>query len=157
MWRRRRQPALRISRRLEASSGYAEARKNYEQVLARYPQFLPAMRNLAILYVNNLDDTQKGYDLARKARQSSPTDVDRATALGTAAYRRGEHSYASQLLKEVVQKKAADAETYFCLGMSQRQQKQPKDSVESLRQALAMNLNAKLAEEAKRVMAELNK
>jgi Flp pilus assembly protein TadD len=141
----------------EASEGYAEARKNYELVLARYPQFLPATRNLALLYVNHLDETQKGYDLARKARLSFHTDVELAKALGKAAYRRGEHPYATELLKEVVQKKAADAETFFCLGMSQRQQKQPKDSEASLRQALAMNLNAKLAEEARRVLEQINK
>ena len=141
----------------EASGGYAEARKNYEQVLAHYPQFLPAMRNLALVYVNHLEDTQNGYELARKARLGFPGDVEVANALGKAAYRRGEFPYASQLLKEVVQKNGADAETYFCLGLSQRQQKQPKESAASLQQALAMNLNAKLAEEAKRVMAELNK
>jgi tetratricopeptide (TPR) repeat protein len=138
----------------ERRGGYAEAKKLYEQVLKRYPQFTPASRNLAILYANHLDDNQRGYEMASKARATLPDDVELARALGKLAYRRGEYQYAAQLFKEVQQKQAADAETYFYLGMSQSRLKQQADGAISLRQALAMNVDAKLAEEAKRVLGE---
>jgi tetratricopeptide (TPR) repeat protein len=138
----------------ERRGDYAEAKTLYEQVLKRYPQFTPATRNLAILYTNHLDDNQKGYEMASKARRALPDDVELTRAMGKLAYRRGEYQYAAQLLKEVEQKQAADAETYFYLGLTQSRLKQKAESTASLRQALAMNLNTKLAEEAKRVLAE---
>jgi len=58
------------------------------------------------------------------------------------------------LFKEVQPKKPTDAETWFYLGMSQYRLKQKADSTNSLRQALALNLDAKSAEEAKRALAD---
>jgi hypothetical protein len=50
---------------------------------------------------------------------------------------------------------AADAETYYYLGVSQAQLKLKSESTASLRQALTMNLDAKLAAEAlNRLLAE---
>jgi Flp pilus assembly protein TadD len=139
----------------EQQKGYAEAGKLYEQVLGRYPEFLPAIRNLAIIYANHLGDVQKGYDLAVKARQSLPDDMALARALGKLVSLRGDHQYAVRLLNEVQQKKAADAETYYYLGVSQAQLKLKSESTASLRQALTMNLDAKLAAEAlNRLLAE---
>ena len=91
-------------------------------------------------------------DLARRAL---PEDVGLAKALGKLTYWRGEYQYAAQLLKEVLQQKGADAEAYYYLGMSQHRLKQKADSAASLHQALALNLDAKHATEAERVLAEL--
>jgi tetratricopeptide (TPR) repeat protein len=139
----------------EQRKTYAEARKLYEQVLGRYPQFLPAIRNLALICANHLNDPGKAYELAAKARQALGDDMELAQALGRLAYGRGDYRYAAQLLAEVQLKKAAVAETYFYLGLSQAQLKEKADSATNLRQALSMNLEDKLATEANRVLAEL--
>jgi tetratricopeptide (TPR) repeat protein len=139
----------------EQSGNYPEAKKLYEQVLERYPRFVPATRNLAILYADHLDDARAGFSLATEARRTLPEDVELAKALGKLAYWRGEYQYAAQLLKEALQQKGADAEAYYYLGMSQHRLKQKADSAASLHQALALNLDAKQATEAERVLAEL--
>ncbi len=133
----------------EQSGNYPEAKKRYEQVLERYPRFVPATRNLAILYADHLDDARTGYRLATEARRALPEDVELAKALGKLAYWRGEYQYAAQLLKEVLQQKGADAEAYYYLGMSQHRLKQKADSAASLHQALALNLDAKHATESR--------
>jgi tetratricopeptide (TPR) repeat protein len=148
-------PALMAAAALkERAKAYGEAKKLYQQVLARYPQFMPAARNLAILCANHVDDIEKGYEAGTKARRAFPDDVELSKAMGKLAYLRGEYQYAVQLLKEVQEKQVADAQTYFYLGMSQSRLKQKGDSAASLRQALALNVDAKLAEEARRVLAE---
>jgi len=133
-------------------SGYAEAKKTYERVLTLYPRFTPATRALAILYADNLDDPEKGYELASKARRELPDDPELAKALGKLAYRKNEYQYAAQLLKETRNSTKADAEVYFYLGMSQHRLKQKAESTASLKQALAMNLDAKLSDEARKVL-----
>jgi Flp pilus assembly protein TadD len=139
----------------EQRGDYAAAKNDYEQALQRFPQFLPATRNLAIIYANHLDDPLKGYELAAKARRALPDDAEIAKVLGKLVYRRNEFQYAVQLLKEVEQKKSADAEVYYYLGMSQFRMKQKTDSTSNLQQALKLNLEAKLGDEARRVLAEL--
>lgn len=55
---------------------FAEARKSYEKVLAKYPGFLPARRNLAILcdlYMRDYDCALKNYQLYG---QSLPNDKE---------------------------------------------------------------------------------
>jgi Flp pilus assembly protein TadD len=141
----------------EQRGNYVEAQKRYEQILGRYRLFLPATRNLALLDINHLGEAQKGYELGVKARQGMPEDTELAQALGKLSYTRGEYQYAVQLLREVQQKKAASAETYYFLGMSQYRLKQTTDSATSLRQALAMNLEAKLGDEARKVLAQVTK
>jgi hypothetical protein len=57
------------------------------------------------------------------------------------------------LLKESARKDPTDANVFFYLGMAQHHLKEKKESVETLRKALALNLNQQSAEEAKRVIA----
>ena len=139
----------------ERRGDYTQAQRLFEQVLARYPQFTPAARQLALIYSDHVDNVQKGYELAVKARQASPEDLELLKALAKLSYRRGDHQYASQLLKDYIQKKAGEAEAYYYLGLCQHQLKQTEAATSSLQQALTLKLNPKLAEEANRVLASM--
>ena len=130
------------------------ARQSYEKILSRYPDFLPAQKRLAALYADTGVEAQKAYDLAVKARAGAPEDVELARTLGIIVYRRGDYARAEQLLTESARKRADDAELLYYLGMSQNRLKKSKESKDTLSRALALKLNLKLAEEARRVLSE---
>jgi uncharacterized protein HemY len=95
--------------------------------------------------------------LALKARESFPDDPNLTKALGILAFRREDYSRSVQLLKESSQKLNNDAETLFYLGMAQYRLKRLEESKQTLQKALALNLSPQLAEQARRVLAELGK
>ena len=149
-------PALMISSAVQEGQGhYQQAAQLYHQILGHFPFFAPATRNLAILYFNYLPDEQKAYNFAIQARQAFPQDSEIPRILGILAYRRGEYARASQLLKESAQNRKGDAELLYYLGMAQYKLKAKPESKAALQQSLALNLPAKLADEARRVLAEL--
>jgi Flp pilus assembly protein TadD len=131
------------------------AKQAYEKALARYPDFTPAKRGLAIYYSKNPGDDQKAYELAVKARESMPLDADLSKALGIIVYRRGEFPRAAGLFSESAAKRTDDAELMFYLGISQARIKNVAASKQSLQKALALGLSGENATEAKKTLAEL--
>ncbi len=149
-------PALMISALLQEQAGqYEQARGTYETILESNPLFTPATRNLALLWVRLGGDDKKVYDLTVKAREAFPADPEVARALGILACRRGDAARGAQLLTELAPARSDDAELLYYLGMAQYQLKQPKESKQTLQRALALNVEPKLAEQAKRVLIEL--
>src|SRR5207249_3732734 len=109
-------PALMVSALVQEQRGnYIEAQKLYGKVLARYPYFAPATRQLALLYAEHLGDDQKAYELAVKAREVFPEDPELAKTLGILAFRRGDYSRSAQLLREGALKRSSDAELLYFL------------------------------------------
>jgi tetratricopeptide (TPR) repeat protein len=149
-------PALMVSAlQAEQQGKQDDARSLYEKALARYPSFSPAARNLSILYAQHPGDEQKAYDLGVKARVAYPNDPELARTLGVLAYRRGEYARASQLLQESSQPLSQDGEALYYLGMAHYQLKQKAQSKAELQRALGLNLESKLAEDARKTLAEL--
>jgi len=149
-------PALMISALLQEQAGqYEQARGDYETILESNPLFTPATRNLALLWVRLGGDDKKVYDLTVKAREAFPADPEVARALGILACRRGDAARGAQLLTELAPARSDDAELLYYLGMAQYQLKQPKESKQTLQRALALNVEPKLAEQARRVLIEL--
>jgi tetratricopeptide (TPR) repeat protein len=150
-------PALMVSGLLCQEKGdYQRARQAFERVLALNPLFVPAARDLAILCSQQFPDDPKAFDLALKARESFLNDPNLAKALGVLAFHREDYTRAVQLLTES-SRKLNDAETLYYLGMGQYRLKRPQESKQTLEKALALNLSPQLAEQAKRVLAELGK
>jgi tetratricopeptide (TPR) repeat protein len=139
----------------EGQGGYQPAAETYSKVLARYPLFTPATRNLGLLVFAQLNDDAKAYDLLSKSRESYPDDSDVAKALGILTYRKGNYSRAAQLLQQSAIGSKDDPETLYYLGMAQYQLKAKSESKATLQKALSSNLSPKLAEDAKRILAEL--
>ncbi len=134
----------------------AAAIQNYEKVLARYPDFAPAKRRLAVLYAEQpAGDNAKAYQVAIKAYEAFPDDADVSRALGIILYRQGEFSKSSQRLKDFTARKTGDAQAIYYLGMDQYQLKQTAESKRNLQRAMELKLPDNLATEAQRVLAQL--
>ncbi|HEY9509146.1 MAG TPA: hypothetical protein VIV82_04725 [Verrucomicrobiae bacterium] len=138
----------------QESGNTAQATNNYAQILQRYPDFLPALRNLVILSAANPNAGTAIYDLATKARQALPRDPEIAKALGILSYGRKDYTRAEQLLKEAVGERQQDGEALAYLGLSQHQLKQNRNSQVNLTKSLEFNISAPLAEQAKRALAQ---
>lgn len=154
-------PALMVSALAEEAQGKPERAKTvYETILAGSPSFAPAARNLAILCTQHFpDDDTKAYEMALKAREVYPEDPKVSRALGILVYRRakGREDFArsAQLLKASAGTLKDDAELMYYLGMAQYQIKD-KESRKMLERALALNVEPRLAEQARRAIAEMN-
>jgi len=149
-------PALAASADAAENRGQIDAAvEAWEKVLKRYPDFTPAIRKLAIHYSEAPGKEQRAYELAVKAREAAPKDNDISKALGIISYRRGDLQGAIRFLNPGTQEAAADGKTLFYLGMAQFRLKQLKESKSSLEKALAKNLPAQLADDARRTLAQI--
>jgi len=149
-------PALMVEALIrEAQKDFAGARELYERVLKQTPQFAPASRALALLYVEHLNEPAQAYAPALKAREAFPQDRRVGRALGLAAYQRGDFARAAQLLAESAPHYPNDGNLFYCLGIAQYRLKQSRESKESLAKALTLAPDSPLSVEAKRVLAEL--
>ena len=149
-------PALMVSSLLQEQQGnFKESGRLYERVLVHYPFFTPAIRQLTMLYAEKLGDDQKANELGLKARVAFPDDAELARTLGLLAYRRGDYPRAAQLLKESAQKRSSDAELFYYLGLAHYRLKERDESKAALQRALALNVQTKFADEARRVISEL--
>lgn len=149
-------PALLVSALLKEKAGNADAARSiYEGILARYPAFAPAAKQLAALYADRFGDYDKAFALAVKAREALPEDPVVAKTLGKVVYRRGDFGYSAQLLQQSARQETNDAELFYYLGMAHYQLKEKQESAAALRRALALNDQAGFAEEARRVLAQM--
>ncbi len=94
-------PALMARARLKEQQDDREAAvANYQTVLERYPDFAPAKKYLAALYLDDPANETKAYELAVKARESLPDDPELAEILGRLSYQKKDFAYSLQLLEE---------------------------------------------------------
>ena len=148
-------PALTVRAGIEEQRGEPKAAiATYSAILQRFPDFAPAQRQLADLYLQNPGSLDEAYDLAVKARKALPDDPALARTLGEISFQKKDFGRALQLLQESGRKNPLDAKGLYCLGMSHLQLKQKPQAKEALERALAAGLQEPLASEAKRGLAE---
>ncbi len=149
-------PALLVTAMVsESRREYEKAAALYERILAKYPLFMPAVRNLAILEGSALGKDEKAWPLATRAREAFPRDTEVARVLGMLAFRRGDFARSKDLLTECTTGAQPDPELLYYLGMSQFRLKNWGESRARLQQALAMKVEPALAEEARRILKDL--
>ena len=149
-------PALVAVARIQQTRNERDlARKSYETILERYPLFQPAHKALARIYdaEGNLD---KALLHASKAREQAPNDAETATILGIIAFKRADYGRSAQLLRESARQQHSNSEVFYYLGMAHFRLGQHVQSKEALQQAVALKIGPPLAQEANRVLAELN-
>jgi tetratricopeptide (TPR) repeat protein len=151
-------PALMAEAGLDAQRGEVKpATQIYTDILRRFPDFAPAQKHLALLYVQEPSTVAAAYDLATKARKTLPDDPELAELLGRLSYEKKEYPRAIQLFQESARKRPLDADSLFYLGMSQVQARQKAEAQGVLNQALVAGLHEPLATEAKRALADLQR
>lgn len=131
------------------------AERDYESLLGRHPGCVLAEKNLAILYAENLVEPDKAYPVAVKAREAFPDDPQVAKALALILFQRGDYMRAADLFKTVSVSSSADAQLFYCLGISEYHLKNFVDSRSSLEHALNLNLTGQEATDARQTLAEL--
>jgi tetratricopeptide (TPR) repeat protein len=102
----------------ETQKDYPEARATYEKLLALNPSFVPALNNLSYLCAEYLNQPDKAYELAQKARTLDPGNAAVADTLGWASYKRGDYSQALTLLEGSAGKLGTNPEIQYHLGMA---------------------------------------
>jgi tetratricopeptide (TPR) repeat protein len=102
----------------ERMKDFPKARDTYERLLSIEPNSVSALNNLAYLYTEQLNDLNKAYDLARKARDLRANDPSIGDTLGWVLYKRGEFQQALTTLQESAEKAADNPEIQFHLGMT---------------------------------------
>jgi tetratricopeptide (TPR) repeat protein len=149
-------PALMVCAPVAERRGdFKQAAQLYERVLARFPLFAPATRNLAILSFAQLQNEKRAYELAIKAREAFPTDAELARTLAILSFRRGEYARCARLLTLNSPEAKPDGEQLCYLGLAQYKLNQYAQSKATLQQALALNAPANLIDAAKKALAEL--
>jgi len=138
----------------EQETNFVAEEHSYEKILARFPDFAPAQRELAVRYAEDPGNTDRAYALAIKARQSFPNDAELGKALGIIVFWQGDYARAASLLQESASQRSTDAELFYYLGASQFRLKNHTESKGSLQRALSLNLSGKMAANARQMLAD---
>ena len=140
----------------ERMQDYPKARDAYEKLLSIDPNFVVALNNLAYLYTEQLNDLDKAYELARKARDLKGEDAAIGDTLGWVLYKRGEYQQALTILQESAEKAADNPEIQFHLGMTAYMMGQTDMAKAALRKAAAAAKDFPGKDESKRRLALLD-
>jgi tetratricopeptide (TPR) repeat protein len=100
---------------LERDRAFEKAAEKYETLLGHHPKNSPAMFQLAQLYANHLNKTDRALELARAARNLAGDDARIAHLLGRLMYLKGDPKWAVSLLEESIRKLPNDPEVAFDL------------------------------------------
>lgn len=100
----------------DEAKDYDGARDAYEKLLARNPNYTPALNNLAYLYSENQINLDRAYELAQRARTLMPNDPATADTLGWIYFKRTQYALALSLLQESAKALPNEPEVQFHLG-----------------------------------------
>ena len=139
----------------EQKKDFKSARTAYENLLVTNSDFIPALNNLAYLYVSEFKELDKAYELATKARQLQPEDASVADTLGWILYKRRDYPRALSLLQESAGKLPDNAEVQFHLGMANYMMGKVAPAKEALQRAMSSPADFSDKEECKRRLALL--
>jgi tetratricopeptide (TPR) repeat protein len=123
----------------EQMNDYPKARDAYEKVLAIKPDSVVALNNLAYVNAEHLNNLDKAYELASKARQLTPEDPSIADTFGWVLYKRGDYQLALPILQESAQKAADKPEIQFHLAMTAYMMGQTDLAKAAFKKALSAN------------------
>ncbi|HWB01681.1 MAG TPA: tetratricopeptide repeat protein [Verrucomicrobiales bacterium] len=144
-------PALMVK---AAAEPRPEAAARYEDILKRLPDFAPAKKRLAALYIEDPAQWAKGYKLASSARETLPGDHVLIQTQAILSYHLKDYSNAIQLLQESGRTRPLDAKGLFYIGMARFELGDKAGSTEALTSALAAGLPEAMDTEARRVLAK---
>jgi tetratricopeptide (TPR) repeat protein len=147
-------PAIMVRGAWQEKTGeYTLAAKSYDRVLEVFPDFVPAMKRLTVVYADHLNRDVEAYEFGMRARAVLGNDAELALALGKVVYRRGEMNYARSLLQQAMGHYPKDAEFLYYLGLIEFQSGSGEVGRRYLTQAMELNPNHRLAAEARAILA----
>jgi tetratricopeptide (TPR) repeat protein len=147
--------ALMLRGSLDAASGKA-SEATYLEVLKLLPNFDPARVELAGIYIQDPAKLDQALSLATEARSRMSDDPELTRIFAIGNYRKGDFSYAAQLMSEISIKRPLAPDELFVLGMSFANSKQPEKARENLGKAITAGLSEPSATQAKEALAKLD-
>ena len=139
----------------ERLKDYAAARDFYEKLLAVNGDSVLGLNNLAYLYAERINDLNKAYELAQKARNLKPGDGIVADTLGWILYKRGDYQQALTLLQDSAVKFPDNPEVQFHLGMAQYMMGNKDAAHNALEKAVHAGADFSGKDEAQQRLAQL--
>lgn len=137
------------------SNDFAKAAQAYEELIEVKPEFIPAINDLAYWYAEKLNQLDRAYALAQKARAAEPDSAAIADTLGWVHFKRGDYSRALMLLQESAEKDPNQPEILFHLGMAHYMMGETEKARAALLQAVDSNAPFESRAEAQRRLALL--
>jgi tetratricopeptide (TPR) repeat protein len=134
---------------------FPKARDAYEKLLATQPNFVPALNNLAYLYTEHLNNLDKAFERASKARELLGQDASVGDTFGWVLYKRGDYQQALTVLQESASKATDNPEIQFHLGMAAYMMGQADLARVALRKAASAAKDFPGKDESKRRLALL--
>ena len=135
---------------------YPDARDAYEKLLALATNNVVALNNLACVYAQNLGQLDKGYQLARRARELDPTDPYTADTLGWILCEQGLYSSALSLFRESAGKLHSDPAVQFHLGKTYYMMGDEADARATFQRALQLSQDFSDRDECKQCLTVLD-
>jgi tetratricopeptide (TPR) repeat protein len=150
-------PALMVeAARLESAGKYRESIAALRKILQQVPDFplaqIDLSRNLA--RSGEADSIEAAHQLAKKARQTLPSDPRATIAFAEANYRLEKYQYSIGLLEELQRTKALDVDGLCLLGLSQFHNDDPEADRPTLQRAVSAGLREPLRSEATKLLQE---
>lgn len=134
----------------------ADAVQPYQRAMALSPTSSTAYLRLARVYAAAPPaNTTELNRFITQTRQAFPNNAELAKQLGIIQFQRAQFADAVQLLQIAANNLRTDAETHFYLGLAQARIPETERAKATLNRALALNPNAALATDARRVLDEL--
>jgi tetratricopeptide (TPR) repeat protein len=132
-----------------------KAQREYEQVLELRPDFGPAANNLATIHLEYRKDPATALRYAQTARELAPDDPYVADTLGWILYAQGLHRAALGVLRESAIRLDQNPVVQFHLGMAYHKLDEADSAKKALGKALALDARFADADQARRILAQL--
>ena len=139
----------------EQMKGYQKARDAYEKALTIAPNSVLGLNNLAYLYAEHLDQLDKAYELAQKARSLQPDNGMISDTLGWILFKRREYPQALELIEDSASKFPNNPEVQFHLGMTNYMMGHADAAKAALERATAATVDFPGKDEARQRLLQL--
>ena len=138
---------------------FQEAAEEYENAIGVLPVSalisVPAYNNLAYIYAEKEQELDKALSLAQKAKQLAPEQPDISDTIGWIYYKKGMYDEAVANLKQAVDGSPDNPIIRYHLGAAYYKQNAKDEAAAELKRALSMDGKFEGAEDAKRLMSEI--
>ena len=116
---------------------------------------MPAYNNLAYIYAEKEQELDKALSLAQKAKQLAPEQPDISDTIGWIYYKKGMYDEAVANLKQAVDGSPDNPIIRYHLGAAYYKQNAKDEAAAELKKALSIDDKFEGAEDAKRLMSEI--
>ena len=144
---------MRLGNAYEKQGTPDKAATAFEHALKSNPALAAAVTKLAQLYAGPLQNKEKAFAYAKKARELMPDDPQVAGTLGKVAYQTGNFTWSYSLLQEAARQRENDPSVLYDLAWAAYTLGKIDEAREIMQKAVAMGANFPGAADARRFLS----